>query len=253
MTHYQALELPETATAADIRGAYRRLVLLTHPDRTPDPTAHARYLAINAAYEVLSAPDRRAMYDAVLHQPEMQETPVAPTGPRAPYRTTAKPSPTKSASYTIYVPLARQVCKCLFAFSLLLVLDRLIVFTLPQERVLASDLYRSKYGSYYRTETPNTSFSGQGFQVGDTLQVSRTAIFRQVVAVSYETTSTNGSEDEYTDFSFLYTGAGMLFLIALFFTSLAGAWPSSPSRRPIDCATMGLLLAIIILTLLGIS
>ncbi|MDQ2771946.1 MAG: DnaJ domain-containing protein [Bacteroidota bacterium] len=63
MTHYEVLELPENAPAADIRRAYRRLVLLTHPDRTPDPAAHARYLAINAAYEVLSDPGRRAGYD----------------------------------------------------------------------------------------------------------------------------------------------------------------------------------------------
>ena len=64
MKHYEALELPATAPAADIRRAYRRLVLLTHPDRTPDPAAHARYLAINAAYEVLSDPARRAAYDS---------------------------------------------------------------------------------------------------------------------------------------------------------------------------------------------
>ena len=39
-------------------------MLLTHPDRTPDPNAHARYFAINAAYEVLSDPSRRFAYDA---------------------------------------------------------------------------------------------------------------------------------------------------------------------------------------------
>ena len=78
MKHYEALELPATAPAADIRSAYRRLVLLTHPDRTPDPAAHARYLAINAAYEVLSDPARRATYDNFISF----ATPAsAPTGP----------------------------------------------------------------------------------------------------------------------------------------------------------------------------
>ena len=69
MTHYEVLELEDTATAADIRRAYRRLVLLTHPDRTPDPAAHARYLLINQAYETLSHPARRFAYDAALRQP----------------------------------------------------------------------------------------------------------------------------------------------------------------------------------------
>ena len=67
MTHYEVLELPENASTADIRRAYRRLVLLTHPDRTLDPAAHARYLAINAAYEVLADPGRRAVYDVARH------------------------------------------------------------------------------------------------------------------------------------------------------------------------------------------
>ena len=69
MTHYQTLELPADAPAAAIRQAYRRLVLLTHPDRTPDPAAHARYLAVNAAYEVLTDPARKAAYDASFQAP----------------------------------------------------------------------------------------------------------------------------------------------------------------------------------------
>ena len=46
MTHYQTLELPETASATDIRSAYRRLVLATHPDRTPDPAAHGNHFPV---------------------------------------------------------------------------------------------------------------------------------------------------------------------------------------------------------------
>lgn len=69
MSHYATLEISEQATPDDIRRAYRRLVLLTHPDRTPDPAQHRRYLAINEAYEILSNPARRQRYDLALHQP----------------------------------------------------------------------------------------------------------------------------------------------------------------------------------------
>ncbi|WP_165822085.1 J domain-containing protein [Hymenobacter edaphi] len=65
-TYYQILELPEQATAADVRRAYLRLVRLTHPDRTPDPAAHRRYLLINEAYDTLRQPALRAHYDAQL-------------------------------------------------------------------------------------------------------------------------------------------------------------------------------------------
>ncbi|OON66758.1 J domain-containing protein [Hymenobacter sp. CRA2] len=64
--YYQVLELGEQATAEEIRQAYLRLVRLTHPDRTPDPAAHRRYLLINEAYDTLRQPALRARYDASL-------------------------------------------------------------------------------------------------------------------------------------------------------------------------------------------
>ncbi|OWP65000.1 hypothetical protein CDA63_01185 [Hymenobacter amundsenii] len=63
-THYATLGLLANASPDTIRQAYRRLVLLTHPDRTPNPAAHQRFLAVNDAYDVLSNPTRRAAYDA---------------------------------------------------------------------------------------------------------------------------------------------------------------------------------------------
>lgn len=77
--YYQILELPEQASAAEIRRAYLRLVRITHPDRTPDPAAHQRYLLVNEAYDTLSKPDLRAYYDArltVLRNPLQPAPPV---------------------------------------------------------------------------------------------------------------------------------------------------------------------------------
>lgn len=75
-TYYQLLELPEQATAEEIRRAYLRLVRLTHPDRTPDPAAHRRYLLVNEAYDALRQPELRARYDAQLRA---QRQPPRPT------------------------------------------------------------------------------------------------------------------------------------------------------------------------------
>jgi DnaJ domain len=76
MTHYDTLEISLDATAAAIRTAYRQLVLATHPDRTPDPAAHSRYLAVNAAYEVLSDPTRKHAYDASLESTTVADRPI---------------------------------------------------------------------------------------------------------------------------------------------------------------------------------
>nr|WP_262908015.1 J domain-containing protein [Hymenobacter sp. 15J16-1T3B] len=73
---YQVLELPEQASAEDIRRAYLRLVRLTHPDRTPDPAAHRRYLLVNEAYDTLRQPSLRARYDAQLQARRQPARPV---------------------------------------------------------------------------------------------------------------------------------------------------------------------------------
>lgn len=68
--HYDELGVPPTATAAEIRAAYVALARRHHPDRvsvSAEPVraeAAVRMAAINAAWTVLSDPQRRAAYDA---------------------------------------------------------------------------------------------------------------------------------------------------------------------------------------------
>ncbi|HTE84523.1 MAG TPA: molecular chaperone DnaJ [Dehalococcoidia bacterium] len=60
---YETLGVARTASADDIKRAFRRLAMEFHPDRNQQPGAEARFKAINEAYEVLSDPDKRAAYD----------------------------------------------------------------------------------------------------------------------------------------------------------------------------------------------
>ena len=62
---YATLGLDKTATEAEIKKAYRKLVRTSHPDINPDdPGAEARFVRISAAYDLLKDPATRARFDA---------------------------------------------------------------------------------------------------------------------------------------------------------------------------------------------
>jgi len=65
--YYEILGVARTASADDIKRAFRRLAMQYHPDRNKQPGAEARFKEINEAYEVLSDPDKSAAYDRFGH------------------------------------------------------------------------------------------------------------------------------------------------------------------------------------------
>jgi curved DNA-binding protein len=62
--YYEVLGVPRTATADDIKKAYRKLARKYHPDVNPDDkTAEEKFKDIGEAYAVLSDPEKRKRYD----------------------------------------------------------------------------------------------------------------------------------------------------------------------------------------------
>ena len=67
--YYQTLGISKSATAAEIKKAYRKKAIEFHPDKNPDDaTAESKFKEAAEAYEVLSDDNKKSRYDQFGHQ-----------------------------------------------------------------------------------------------------------------------------------------------------------------------------------------
>src|SRR2546428_8949254 len=66
--YYEVLGVGRQASPEDLKRAFRKIAMDSHPDRNPDDAvAHERFKEASEAYTVLSDPDRRRSYDLFGH------------------------------------------------------------------------------------------------------------------------------------------------------------------------------------------
>lgn len=65
--YYDILGVSKSASAAEIKSAYRKLALKWHPDRNKASDAHEKFKEINEAYEVLGNSEKKSKYDQFGH------------------------------------------------------------------------------------------------------------------------------------------------------------------------------------------
>src|SRR5271169_788553 len=60
---YDVLGVAKTASASDIKSAFRKLAKKYHPDQSKEPKAKERFAEVGSAYEILGDDKKRAAFD----------------------------------------------------------------------------------------------------------------------------------------------------------------------------------------------
>lgn len=143
MTHYEILGIRKTATTEEIKDAYKKLVKKYHPDvYSGDKTfADKKIKEINEAYDILSDPEKKKEYDALIN-------PHSTTSYKAPDYGNYTYNPSYETTNTTKRNAQAQGSKYSYEN-----------YKKTYNNQSGYD-YQKRYTDYHRSKTPNSNYSG---------------------------------------------------------------------------------------------
>lgn len=131
MDYYSILGVSQSSSAQEIKRAYRKLAITYHPDKNPDPNAETIFKVINEAYDVLSDPGKKNIYDLKQQNPfgEIPQTENQPKHRDPRYRPVRNKVYRKSERenlrelMTEYLPIAQRITLFCFLLTICLLID----------------------------------------------------------------------------------------------------------------------------------
>lgn len=131
--HYRILGVSRSASAEEIRVAYRRLILRHHPDQSPGEESARLFTLVREAYEVLGDPERRKHHDFLMEQQatrrreederraseaRVRQAAAAASSSRPSPRPSPRPAPKPAASPAPPIPtVSEQVTRMNLVFT----------------------------------------------------------------------------------------------------------------------------------------
>ena len=149
MNYYQVLGVQQTASHTEIKKAFRRLAVMYHPDKNPDPQAENIFKTINEAYDVLNDPVSRRNYDLAIQGVSIEIGEPARSHRDPAYRPRRpgvyRPSESQRLRelMTKFLPIANKCSWFCFLFCLGLLIDYKLPASVTQESIVNVSISRS--------------------------------------------------------------------------------------------------------------
>jgi curved DNA-binding protein CbpA len=197
--YYAILGVPPSASASEIKRAFRKLAIRYHPDKNPSAEAKPLFHDINEAYDVLSDPEKRVQYDnrranpfaEILTEPVRQHRDPA-YGRRKSYQPPKKREP--PASYILmrdYLKYMIWISRTGLLVSTLFFVDYFLPYLHHEERItdISAVIFRREV-AYHMISTASGrdiklyDYTATNFLPGETIRITVTPIYRSVIFVS---------------------------------------------------------------------